>query len=797
MDDGARVAAPRHDGPMTATPTPVPFWERARELFHACAPLDAAERKELLDRECNDPELREEVESLLAEHDKAGDFLDRSVWDLAREVPVPADLANIGPYRVLRRIGEGGMGTVLLAVRDDAQFEQRVAIKIVRAAGGDVIVQRFRRERQILAALAHPNIARLLDGGTTATGVPYLVMEYVEGTPIDEYSREQDLPIAARLRLFLALCDAVQYAHRNLIIHRDIKPSNVLVTADGVPKLLDFGIAKLSSDEVRPDATATRLMTPEYASPEQLDGQIVTTASDVYSLGVLLFELLTGKKPFGGATRGDAPRASSIARSSALKGDLDLILGVALDPDPERRYGSVENFAADIRRHLEGRPVSVRGGSFVYYTSKFVRRNKLFAIAAGVALAAIVIAFVAVLQQKRIAERRFEQVRSLAHSVVFDIHDAIAPLRGSTNARRLLVQRALVYLDALAKESGDNTPLEMELAGAYERIGDVQGMPYRPNLGDGAAALTSYRKAIAIAERVREREPENRALLSLLAELHDRAGLVEQRGLRFHDSLADHEKARELRDLIPNRGTAGDLAQARTWVGIADSVYLSSGINPVKHRATVRGGYEMALRILERIPPNDPNRAELLVSLARTHQRLGAYFTGTWEYEPHLAMQHHEAALRALDERMNLDPTDSVARRNWADHLVMMATLQNRVKDGQAAVAGVTRGLAVFRELAAADPDNVEAKHDVAFAYETLGTAYGVLEKWDAANESYAEALRIREELVQADPNNREDRRGMAGIYGALANAARRRGDVETGRMYQAKSEEVFRALKR
>ncbi|HKO56515.1 MAG TPA: serine/threonine-protein kinase, partial [Thermoanaerobaculia bacterium] len=496
------------------------FWEDVRELFHACVELPPHDRAALLDGA--DETLKAEVTSLLDEHDAAGGFLDQSVWELAAQ----QERATIGPYRVVRMLGEGGMGSVFLAARDDEQFEQRVAIKLVR--GGHAMLRRFRQERQILAALEHPNIARLLDGGATADGLPYLVMEYVEGTPIDAYCA--GLPIAQRLRLFLQLCDAVQYAHRNLVIHRDIKPANVLVTADGVPKLLDFGIAKLTSSvEPRADATVTRLMTPDYASPEQLFGKPVTTATDVYSLGVLLFELLTGTRPFVGKARtGDSevPRPSSVARVRGLRGDLDRILLMALEPDPLQRYGSVEKFADDIRAHLDGHPVSARGASFVYRATKFVRRNKLMAGAAAAAVIFATLSFAAIVREKRVAERRFEQVRTLARSMVFEIHDAIATIPGSTAARELLVRRALGYLDALAAEASENTPLQMELAGAYQRVGDVQGLPYNANLGDTPGALISYRKALAIAEQVRAREPENEAVLRLLADLHDRAGLV-------------------------------------------------------------------------------------------------------------------------------------------------------------------------------------------------------------------------------------------------------------------------------
>jgi hypothetical protein len=762
-------------------------------MFHELIELQAAERLVLLDNE-TDPALRAEVERLLGQHEEAGAFLEHSVWELVDTADDKWDRVRIGPYRVVRQLGSGGMGTVLLAAREDDEFEQRVAIKLVRrGAVSDAMLQRFRQERQILAALEHPNIARLLDGGTTSGGVPYLVMEYVEGTPIDDYCREHALSIESRLRLFLQLCDAVQYAHRSLVIHRDIKPANVLVTADGIPKLLDFGIAKLTS--AQSSQTRTGPMTPDYASPEQLSGKLVTTATDVYSLGLLLFELLAGIRAFAGKQRTadtEPPRASSVSGLRALRGDLDRILLVALDPDPERRYASVEKFSDDVRRHLAGHPVAARGASFSYRAAKFVRRNKLFVAAAAIAVVVAIVSFLAVVQQKRIAERRFEQVRSLAHAVVFDLHDAIAKLPGSTSARELLVRHALGYLDALASESARNIPLEMELAGAYERVGDVQGMPYSANLGDTAGALASYRKALTIVEDVRARQPGDNAALTLIADLHDRTGWIEQRALHWRKALAHHETARTIRESIPNRGAAGDFALARTWVAIADSRYQGA-IGP----EMVRPAYENAARILGAVEPSAANRKDLLTETGRVHQRLGAYFTGAVEHDPTRALQHHRAAEQALIERAALDPNDAVAKRNPADQLVMTATLQNSIGDGAGALAGTTRAVSVLRELATADADNIEAQHDLAFAWTQLARANAHLHRWTDAATAIDAANAIHTHLIQRDPTNREEHRDIASFYGIVSKLYEQQGDGAKAEEFLEMSKRELAMLKR
>jgi serine/threonine protein kinase len=323
MDDGPGVAAPHAFRAMTQPvpqPSADPYWSRVRDLFHEAIDADPAARAQLL-AACDDASIRAEVQSLLGSHEQSDSFLDRSLWELAGDTRPKLEGTLVGAYRLVRSLGEGGMGSVFLATRDDGQFDQHVAVKLIRVgAAGNSLVQRFRQERQILAGFEHANIARLLDGGTTADGSPYLVMEYVDGIPIDRYCVERNLSTRERLRLFLQLCDAVQYAHRNLVIHRDIKPANILITADGTPKLLDFGIAKLMSHAVA-DATVTRMMTPDYASPEQLRGENVTTATDVYSLGLVLYELLTGAKPFDSKTRrpdSEPARPSTHARCAAI-----------------------------------------------------------------------------------------------------------------------------------------------------------------------------------------------------------------------------------------------------------------------------------------------------------------------------------------------------------------------------------------------------------------------------------------------------------------------------------------------
>jgi WD40 repeat protein/serine/threonine protein kinase len=394
-------------------------WCQVEAVLQAALDHGENERAVYLDEVCAaDPSLRREVESLLAMEDAAAHLMNGPVLDLAAAIsggePVESMVGRrIGVYEVIEEIGHGGMGEVYLARRADDEYRKRVAIKLIkRGIDTGVALQRFRRERQILAGLDHPNVAGLLDGGTSEEGAPYIVMEYIDGSPITEYCAQHRLDLRARLRLFLRLADAVNYAHQHLVIHRDIKPTNVLVTHDGIPKLLDFGVAKLEdSDSVGARTqTMVRALTPEYASPEQVRGEAISTASDVYSLGVLLYELLAGRRPYRltGRQPYEVDRVICEQEPDApdISGDLDKILMMALRKDPRRRYASVEQFAEDIRRFLEDRPVIARRDTLGYRSVKFVRRNRLPVIAAALIAISLLVGIVAAIGQAHRAQRQ-------------------------------------------------------------------------------------------------------------------------------------------------------------------------------------------------------------------------------------------------------------------------------------------------------------------------------------------------------------------------------------------------------
>src|SRR5262252_7886584 len=358
---------------------------RVEELFHEVADLSPADRAQYFGEHQVNQEIRQEVEALLAFDSGASSFLERDVSIAAsRALPqLEGKGWRAGPYRLLNLIGRGGMGTVYLAERADGEVTQRLAVKLLPPGAGDPQRERFLQERQILASLAHPNIARMLDAGHIDNGQPFLAMEYVDGKPIEEFAATLD--VQQKTALFLKVCAAVAYLHRNLVVHRDLKPSNILVTADGEPKLLDFGIAKMLDAATDTTMTSMRMLTPDYASPEQVVGGMVTTATDIYSLGAVLYRLLTGKPPH--EFQEHSPEAIAMTVTSrevtrpskwtpALKGDLESILLKALRKDPLERYTTVERFAEDLQAYLESRTVKARSGNAWYRTRKFVRRYR-------------------------------------------------------------------------------------------------------------------------------------------------------------------------------------------------------------------------------------------------------------------------------------------------------------------------------------------------------------------------------------------------------------------------------------
>ena len=711
-------------------------WGEVKTILAALLETDPSQRAAEMDRLCGgDGELRGSVESLLAMEDKAGALLDSAGAPGAQwraEAPPPQ---TIGPYRVVKEIGRGGMGVVYLGERADGQYRKQVAIKLITAAHPDAQTGlRFARERQILAQLEHPGIARLLDGGATAGGQPYFIMEYVDGLPLLEFCRGGGLGVSERLRLFLQVADAVGYAHRRLIVHRDLKPANILVTVDGQAKLIDFGLGQaIGGGEQGHEITQAgpAPMTPAYASPEQIRGETFTVAGDVYSLGVILFELLSGRRPYRATTNyldlaraiceEEAPPLAAAVEAPAmrrhLRGDIETIVAKALEKDPRRRYPTVEEFAADLRRFLDGRPVTARKPTLRYRAARAAARHRVAVPAAALALLLIAGFAGYGWWEGRRSERRFDQVRGLAHTVMFDLYDAIAPLPGSTAARELLARRALEYLEKLSQEAGGNRALQREIALGYARIGEVEGDLAESSLGRVPASLESLRKAAAMIEPLAEAAPGDA-------------------GLR-------HESVRVAVNLAQAEGEAGQfdagIAQARRAIALAEgaaaarpgdavaSTDLEAALAALADAVTNERRYPEAIALRERVQglaarvaAQAPSR-EAERSLAVADKRLAALYgvTGRMEdcrreYEMARAIDERRCARNPQDMRARLDLSFDLSDLGWA------AGAMNRFED---ALAFHRRALELREQAAQADPHDFRAATAVAASTRKIGMA--------------------------------------------------------------------------
>lgn len=782
-------------------------YEKVKEIFSLAIELAPAERVAFLDENCAaDQNLRGEVESLLEAHRDAENFLNEvSAVQVVQDAYQSSSRLigqKLDKYRIKQEIGRGGMGVVFLAERED--FHQQAALKIIkRGMDSDAILERFAREREILAALNHPFIARLSDGGTTADGMPFFVMEYVEGSAIDEYCENNNLTEKEKLELFRKVCSAVSFAHQKLVVHRDLKPTNILVTADGTPKLLDFGIAKLLN-AADPNETQThhRILTPAYASPEQLRGETVSTATDVYSLGLILRKILEPKY------------SSETGRKEKTAGDLQAILQTAAHEDSARRYGSAENLSEDLRRYLEGLPVSARKDTFGYRAGKFLKRNRLGVAALTTTFLLLVGGILLVSRQAEIAERerakaerRAENLRKLSSSFAIELHDAILNLPGSLAARQLLLTRAVEQLDTLAAESDGNPDLEDELAQGYYNLSelpninladverntnkgiaiyqkllaaDSKNITYRKQLakgcilqsnvekvrGDTSGALALLEKSMAILEAVAADEPEVLEHKNMLREVEGSLATILMMMGRARDALELSRKSRILGEELVKFGKINDDFEKMGAVLHFDEC----------KSLTYLGDYQNSLELL---------RADFQIvsEQAAMHPNDTRFRYELWAYQRNLsivlertnnkkaAFENLQTAFGLIENLLKMSPEDVGYQRNTSFTRLALGQFLVRQNRAEKALPHLRGSLEMSERIFAGDSQKGETLEDLARIHSALGEALILLKKEAEGIKHLRKSLVFFQKGLEHDPENALFRRDFAEALEQTADA--------------------------
>lgn len=765
--------------------------QQVESLFHEALDVDAALRDAYLKERCpDDGELRRAVAELL---EAAHRVAVKPSWN---SPAIHIEAAQLPPsrldrYEIQERIGAGGMGVVYKALRKEGEFTKVVALKIVHS-DHPALLQRFHQERQILAGLDHPHIVRLLDVGTTEDGSPYLAMDYIDGVLLDRYLKANPT-ISEReiLQLFLKIAGAVSFAHRNLVVHRDLKPANILVMPGGEPRLLDFGVAKLLETDSEKTRTGAGAMTAEYASPEQVTGGVITASSDIYALGVLLYEMLSGARPYG-STKSPLELAEAItsAAPKRLEGkdeDLERIVQMALRKEPERRYLSVEGFSEDVRRYLDGFPVLARTSTWTYRSARFVKRNRIPLVAAALLAVAVAAGVYSTIRQARIAQRHFNEVRKLANSYLFEVYDGLRDLEGATPLRQLVVKRALEYLDSLSQEQGNDAGLSRELASAYARVGAIKGEPGFANLGDPIGALVSYRKALVIREKLVAASPSSLEAALEEADSHHKVGNL----LVFQgDTTAAVDHLRKA--VAISERLAKDHP---TDLKVADSQAIGytllasvTGSNEVSNLGNPKAAlelFEKARSLREKIQQQNPSDRMNRVYLSAIFPKMASIDR---------AMANDPAAIKAILHAIALievlvkeDSTNAVARRDLAVSNRSLSLTYIAVKNFPEARKAGDRSAETFRELAHNDPKNIQAQEEVADSEWSQGYTLESEKDFDGAYKHYETAIGQYRKLMEGRPEYLP--KGMRSAYQLVAGLSAKLGD--TARAYAAAQNEL------
>lgn len=722
-----------------------------REAFYRVLETSAPERDALLAG--LPPELRSEVLSLVAAHESAGNFL-----DVSGEMLLPEG-QTIGPYRILARIGHGGMGIVYRARRDDGEFRREVAIKLV--AGrlfGPEAERRFIRERSILALLDHPHIVRMIDGGVWQ-GHRFLVMELVAGQPVTTYAATRGLALRARLELFQEICQAIHYAHQNLIMHRDLKPSNILVTDEGQIKVLDFGIARLL-DPLSPDESETTILNPftlSCASPEQVRGERLTLSTDIYSLGLLLYELLTESNPQASGTREEITRrivtgqiAAPGKTASGLSRDIDAMVLKALSVEPQRRYASAGEMSADIGRFLEDRPVLAQTPSRLYQFVRFVARNKALSATFAALMLAILAGSGASLWQARradrqrvIAQRRFDEARRLTYTVIHEIQPQLAGINGTLTVRKALIEKTLSYLEALAKDAADSPALLRELIDGYVELAGVAASVGQANLGDVEKARQILAKAQAVADTLNRVEPSTPDSLRTLGDFYRASA---QHAVSYGQRDVAVGYARQSMDAADKLAAMRGDYTSRDEVALA-AVALAGLLSDAGARVAL---YERALGIWRAELHKGRDDAKLAANVALMYRNIST----AWGDDRHFA-EALESAGKARDldaDLLQQNPSSPKAQMNLSFDLTAIGSAYADMGNPAAGRPYLGQSVALRQQVAAENPDDRRASERLAYAVFILANCEEDLGDRLAARRGFERAVGIYDRLSKKGP---------------------------------------------
>ena len=779
---------------------------RATQHFLACSELPQELRADYLNEHLgDDPKLRESVEAMLRFESGHPAFLetDRPRLQARQDAAGPA---TIGAFRIIGRLGVGGMGTVYEAEQEHPR--RRIAVKVLRGFSTPSMQRRFEFESELLGRLQHPGIAQVFEAGSAGTDegpLPYFAMELVRGMPITQHAHAEGLSLQQRLELLCQVCAAVQHAHQRGVIHRDLKPSNILVDERGQPKVLDFGVARVTDADLqhatlRTDAGQV-VGTLQYMSPEQASGDssLLDTRADIYALGMLGFELLTGQLPYD-VSRLTIAEATRVIREvepaapgelrAELRGDLETILLKALEKDKERRYASAADLAADIQRHLRHEPIEARPPSAAYKLAKFASRNRPL-LAALIVIAASLITATAVslnyawsaekqrdiaLAQKTRAQERLEDVRALANTLVFDVHDSIAPLAGATPVRERLVATALAYLSKLRDQASDDLRVLADVAGAYRRVGDIQGHPRRPNLGRTEDALASYAQSLELHEQLITSGFDVAANTLAKAELLQRIGAIRTATGQHGEALEVYAQSATLLE-----GLAASDPRAMSAVSSAQAL-VGSTLEDMGRPEEALLAYQRVFDSAAALAAADPGNMGLQRDLSISCNEVGLMLERLGRYDEAAVVV--ERGLLIREDLAARQPDNARAQRDVALSRHRVGALALRRDDASAALVLYEAALATLQALAEADPRDNRARYDLSVALEKCAAALMSLQRASEAASHYAASLELRRELVEQNPTNQLHASAYAGTNERLARAQRAAGNFEQAEIH-------------